>query len=116
VTSVIINRLSINNEGADEMILPLFPAFLSYCELLWQHFPRVFLKLQLCRIYQVLHVPPQEVARKFSRLEEHSRCFTMHQHNIYDSLLEKMIYKNFVVIDENCHWLKLMYLFLRHVV
>jgi hypothetical protein len=27
-----------------------------------------------------------------------------------------MIYKNFVVLDENCHWLKLMYLFLRHVV
>jgi hypothetical protein len=26
-----------------------------------------------------------------------------------------MIHKNFVVLDENCHWLKLMYLFLRHV-
>jgi hypothetical protein len=36
-----------NNEGADEMILPLFPAFLDYCKLLWQHFPPVFLKLQL---------------------------------------------------------------------
>jgi hypothetical protein len=29
---------------------------------------------------------------------------------------EKMIHKNFVVLNENCHWLKLMYLFLRHVV
>jgi hypothetical protein len=27
-----------------------------------------------------------------------------------------MIHKIFVVLDENCHWLKLMYLFLRHVV
>jgi hypothetical protein len=27
-----------------------------------------------------------------------------------------MIHKNFVVLDENCHWLKLIYLFLRHVV
>jgi hypothetical protein len=39
-----------NNEGADEMILPLFPAFPCYCELLWQHFPPVFLKLQLCQL------------------------------------------------------------------
>jgi hypothetical protein len=29
---------------------------------------------------------------------------------------KKMIHKNFVVLDEKCHWLKLMYLFLRHVV
>jgi hypothetical protein len=29
---------------------------------------------------------------------------------------EKMIHKNVVALDENCHWLKLMYLFLRHVV
>jgi hypothetical protein len=27
-----------------------------------------------------------------------------------------MIHTNFVVLDENCHWLRLMYLFLRHVV
>jgi hypothetical protein len=27
-----------------------------------------------------------------------------------------MTHKNVVVLDENCHWLKLMYLFLRHVV
>jgi hypothetical protein len=35
-----------NNEGADE-IFPLFPAFLCYWELLWQHFLPVLLKLQL---------------------------------------------------------------------
>jgi hypothetical protein len=29
------------------MILPVFPAYLCYCELLWQNFPRVLLKLQL---------------------------------------------------------------------
>jgi hypothetical protein len=47
-----------------------------YCELLWQYFPLVPLKLQLYKLgsnNQVLHVPPQEeVARKFSGLEEHS--------------------------------------------
>jgi hypothetical protein len=26
-----------------------------------------------------------------------------------------MVHNNFVVLDEICHWLKLMYLFLRHV-
>jgi glycyl-tRNA synthetase alpha subunit len=37
-----------NNEGTDEIvILSLFPAFLCYCELLWQHFPPVLLKRQL---------------------------------------------------------------------
>jgi hypothetical protein len=65
-----------NNEGADEMILPLFPAFPYYYELLWQHFPLVVLKLLLCNWDQVLHVPPQEVVRKFSGLKEHSR--TLH--------------------------------------
>jgi hypothetical protein len=29
-----------NNESANEMILPLFPTYLCYCEL-WQHFPPV---------------------------------------------------------------------------
>jgi hypothetical protein len=28
---------------------------------------------------------------------------------------EKMVHNNFVVLDEIVHWLKLMYLFLRHV-
>jgi hypothetical protein len=36
-----------NYEGADEMILPLLPAFLCYCELMWQHFPSVLSKFQL---------------------------------------------------------------------
>jgi ATP:corrinoid adenosyltransferase len=27
-----------------------------------------------------------------------------------------MVHNNFVVLDEICHWLKLMYLFLRDVV
>jgi hypothetical protein len=27
-----------------------------------------------------------------------------------------MVHNNFVVLDETCHWLKLMYLFQRHVV
>jgi hypothetical protein len=45
------------------MILPLFPTYLCYCELLWQHFPPVLLKFQLHRIYQVLHV--QLGARNF---------------------------------------------------
>jgi hypothetical protein len=27
-----------------------------------------------------------------------------------------MLHKIFIVLDEICHWLKLMYLFLRHVV
>jgi hypothetical protein len=38
-----------NNEGADEMILPLFQHS-SYCELLWQHFQPVLLKLQLYQL------------------------------------------------------------------
>jgi hypothetical protein len=46
-----------NNEGTDEMILPLFPTYLCYCELLWKHFSP----------------PHEEVARK---LEEHPR--TLH--------------------------------------
>jgi hypothetical protein len=39
-----------NNEGADEIILPVFPAYLCYCELLGQHFPPVLLKLQLYQL------------------------------------------------------------------
>jgi hypothetical protein len=48
VTAVMVNMY--NNERADEIILSLFPTFLCYCELLWQHFPPVFLKLQLCQL------------------------------------------------------------------
>jgi hypothetical protein len=61
------------------MILLLFPAYLCYCELLWQHFLPVHSKLQLYHLgsnIPVLHVPPQKVTRKFSGLEEHSR--TLH--------------------------------------
>jgi hypothetical protein len=82
-----------NNEGADEMIITLFPPFLSYCELLWQHFPPGFLNFNCVncdRIYQVLHVPPQEeVSPKFSRLEEHSRTLHHTQHNIYVFTIRK---------------------------
>jgi hypothetical protein len=53
------------------MILPFFQTYLCYCELLWQHFPPVLLKFQL---YQLQCT--QEVARKFSGLEENSR--TLH--------------------------------------
>jgi hypothetical protein len=53
-----------NNEGADEIILPLFPTYLCYCELLWQHFP------------------------PFSGLEDHSRTLHHTLHNILYSLFE----------------------------
>jgi hypothetical protein len=59
-----------NNEGADEIILPLFPTYLCYCELLWQHFPPVLL---------------------FSHgngLEDHSRTLHHTLHNILYSLFE----------------------------
>jgi hypothetical protein len=46
-----------NNEGADEMIFPLFLAFLCYCELLWQHFLPVLLKLQLYQLGSNLPTP-----------------------------------------------------------
>jgi hypothetical protein len=62
------------------MILLPFPAFLCYCELLWQYFPLVFLKLQLCQLGSNIPSPSPEVSRKFSRLEEHSRRFTIRQH------------------------------------
>jgi hypothetical protein len=75
------------------MILPFFPTYLCYCELLWQHFPPVLFKLQLYPIgieyrYQVLHVPPQEeVARKFCGLEEHSRTLhhTLHMYSLFEN-------------------------------
>jgi hypothetical protein len=65
-----------NNEGADEIILSFFPTYLCYGELLWQHFPPVLLKLQ------------EEVARKFSGLEDHSRTLHHTLHNIVYSLFE----------------------------
>jgi hypothetical protein len=43
----VIREIRITNQGTDEMILPLFPAYLYYCELLWQHVQPVFVKLQL---------------------------------------------------------------------
>jgi hypothetical protein len=76
-----------NNQGADEIILPLFPAYLCYFELLGQHFLPVLLKLQLYQLRSNIHIksfmyllPQEELARKFSKLEEHPRRFTIRQH------------------------------------
>jgi hypothetical protein len=51
-------------------------------------------------------VPQSRQRAPFQRLHEFSLLF----------LVQKIIHKNFVVSHENCHWLKLMYLFLTHVV
>jgi hypothetical protein len=48
------------------MILPLFPTYLCYCELLWQHFPPVLLKLQL---YQLESNIPNPSCTRRSRTE-----------------------------------------------
>jgi hypothetical protein len=71
-----------NNESADEMILPLFLAFLCYCELLWQHFSPVHLKFQL---YQLGLNIPSSSGTPTRRSRTGSRCtparFTIGQHN-----------------------------------
>jgi hypothetical protein len=46
-----------NNEGVDEIIPPLFLAYLCYCELLWQHFQPVLLKLQLYQFQLGSNIP-----------------------------------------------------------
>jgi hypothetical protein len=46
------------------MILPLFPTYLCYCELLWQHFPPVLLKLQLYQLES--NIPNPSCTRRSS--------------------------------------------------
>jgi hypothetical protein len=76
-----------NDEGADEMIFPLFPAFLLL-RIIVATFPTCsVVSIGVEYTYQVLHVLPQEeVVRKFTGVEEHSRTFHT-QHNTH-SILE----------------------------
>jgi hypothetical protein len=86
---VIVTKI---NEGADKIFL-LCPTDLGHCELLRQHFPPVLLKLQPYQLGSNIpssSSPPQEeVAPKFSGLEEHSRTFHHTLHNIYVFTIRK---------------------------
>jgi hypothetical protein len=56
VIRVITNHYNMyNNEGAAESILSLFPAYLCYWELLWQHFLPGHLKLQLYQLRSFMY-------------------------------------------------------------
>jgi hypothetical protein len=70
VTAVIVNTRRPRNDYSTLSSIPVIS------ELLWQHFQPVFLKLHLHQLGSNIPSRPQEVARKFSGLEKHSR--TLH--------------------------------------